>query len=115
MAIWNNDDKIKELNMVKECVSMILKQKELFLTSGKMNEFEFNMKMDTIFPSFIKNYGTIYKMIIRSKDIKILYKMLDDLFAVCDGKKSFDDVRKNIGNDLANKYIPKNVGPPNKT
>jgi len=114
MAVWDNDGKIKELNMVKECVSLILKQKELHLTSKKMSELEFNIKMESIFPSFVKNYGTVYKMIIRCSDIKILYKMLDDLYSVCNGEKNFDDVRKKTGNDLAEKYIPKKVGPPNK-
>jgi len=114
MATWNNDDKIKELKMVKECVSLILKQKEIHLTSGQMNELEFTMKMESIFPSFIKNYSAIYKMIVRNNDINILYKMLDELFSVCNGKKDFDEVRNKMGDDLANKYIPKHLGSANK-
>ena len=114
MATWNNDDKIKELNMVKECVSIILKQKEINLTSGRMNELDFNLKMESIFPSFVKNYGTVYKMIIKNNYINFLYKMLDELFAVCKGRKNIDDVRNKFGNDLAKKYIPENLRPVDK-
>lgn len=109
MANWNNNDKKKELIMVKECVSVLLKQKEKYLTSKLMSELEFNQKMGTLFPSFIENYGAIYKIVIKNDDISMLYKMLDDIFAICNGKKDFEDVRTNLGNVLAKKYIPKSI------
>jgi len=109
MTSWNNDEKKKELSMVKECVALLLKQKEKYLTSKKMTELEFNLKMEEIFPSFMKNYGAIYKMVVRNNDINLLYKMLDEIFAVCNGKKNFEDVRNNMGDMLATKYIPKSI------
>jgi hypothetical protein len=109
MANWNNADKKKELIMVKECVSVLLKQKEKYLTSKLMSEMEFNKKMETLFPSFIENYGAIYKMVVKNNDISMLYKMLDDIFAICNGKKEFEDVRNNLGDVLATKYIPKSI------
>jgi len=108
MANWNNDEKKKELMMVKECVSIILKQKEKYLTSGIMKRQEFDVKMGTLFPSFIANYGSIYKMTISNDDIGILYKMLDGIFDICDGKQNFNDVRNGFGNLLAAKYLPPN-------
>ena len=105
MDIWNSD-KQKELKMIKECVSLILKQKEKLLTSKKMNELEFHLKMEELFPSFIKNYGAIYKMVVKSTDLTLLYTMIDNMNDVCKGDKKFEDVRSKFGSILADKYVP---------
>jgi hypothetical protein len=105
MDIWNSNKK-KELQMIKECVSLILKQKERLLTSNKMNELEFHIKMEELFPSFIKNYGAIYKMVVKSNDLTLLYSMINNMNDVCNGDKKFEDVRSNFGSILTDKYVP---------
>ena len=107
MSNWDKEDKIKEINMVKECISVILQHKKKYLTSGIMTKETFDTKMKTIFPSLIENYCVLYRMTIESDDISLLYKMLDDIMLICHGKTDLDTVRNDLGNKLADKYLPK--------
>jgi len=57
------------------------------------------------FPDFTARYYGMYKMLISGKDPSMLWKMLESIEAVQQGKTSLEKVEKNLGNDLKDRYI----------
>ena len=106
MASWDNTEKLKELNLVKETVSLILKFKEKYLNGElDMTSNEFKAFMKSTFETFIKKYETLYKMVLQNDDINMLDMMIEQMTNVCYGNLTLDEVRNRMGEDLAQKYI----------
>ena len=105
MAIYNNEDKIKEMKNVRECVTMI---KDLKLKYG--NEYV-HQNINDLFPFFIQNYPTLYNMIMSTSDLKMLPLMIDSITNICENKEvDKDAIAKNVAETLAEEYIYPKVG-----
>jgi hypothetical protein len=103
-----------ELESVKVILSTIDQYKRKFLLSNKMTVEQFDESMSHLFPTFKENYPTLYKITLQQIDISLAYIMLDKMIAINNGKENMDDVRNDLGEHLAKKYVYPAVGKPQK-
>ena len=75
------------------------------------NKSHFELELDIIekFPEFYQEYPFLVKKLVKGDNLDTLYKMLDNLDLVEKGDKSFHEVEKTLGDELANKYIYPNI------
>jgi len=107
---WNNTDaKIAELEIVKKILSAILKLKikYMHLTIEQLDE-----KLKSLFPDFVENYKTLYKLILNDDNVDMAFNMIQQMIDVCNNKKNINDVTKNISDKLANDYLYNKLGKP---
>ena len=108
MTTYNNDEKIKEMNNIKECVSVILQLKKNY-----GNDYVHN-NINNLYPFFIENYPTLYNIIMSTSDLKILNLMITTITNICENKGDADVLTKNIAETLANEYLYSKIGKPDK-
>jgi len=111
MDVWNVEEKKKELQLIKETVHLLQIFKNKY--KDQVNHQILDNMLRSTFSSFSKNYEPIYKMVLLNDDMSMLDEMINDIYQICDGKKEFDDVKKEFGDKLAKKYIYPIVGKPN--
>lgn len=109
-----DSDKKKELEVVKKNVKMILDFKKKYILDAEipMNLQEFDETMRLIFPKFVEQYPTLYKMVFTNSDINLLYKMIDKIMNICDGFTTIDEAKKDVGEMLAKEYLYPKFGKP---
>ena len=96
------------LSIIKETVKEINKELTKMKDLGENNIFNLEMNICEMFPEFYDDYPFLVKKICKGDDIETLYKMLNCLNHVETGKKSLEEVEHKLGNELLNKYMPKN-------
>ena len=77
----------------------------------KNNHSEYVMNMEKEFPEFSVRYYSLFMKIISGDDITPLMSMLYAIDQVKKGNLSLEDAEKQVGNDLACKYIYPNFKP----
>jgi hypothetical protein len=111
-----DENKKKELELVKQNVKMILNFKKQYILDAEIpmpiNEFDNTMKH--IFPKFCEEYPTLYKMVFTNSDINLLYKMIDMIMNICDGNTTMDKAKDEMGEMLAEQYLYPQFGKPTK-
>lgn len=111
MATWNKNDKKKELDTVKQCVDTIMKLKIKCLNDGiPIDNLEIMIK--EIFPFFVDNYYSLFKLTLKTDDVSMLYVMIDRIMDVCQGDITLDAVKKDISDILAEKFLYPTLGKP---
>jgi hypothetical protein len=110
--IWDTKQKKKELKLVKETVKLIQIFKDKY--KDKFNENTLESMLRTTFPVFVKDYSTLFKMVLKTDNIEYLNIMIDGIMSVCDGKSDIDTVRNSIGEQLAENYLYPIMGKPDK-
>jgi hypothetical protein len=110
--IWDIKQKKKEMRLVKETVMLI----QIFKNKYKndFNESKLDSLLRTTFPVFVKDYETLFKMVLKTDNIDYLNVMIDGIMSVCDGKNNIDSVRNSIGEKLAEDYLYPVMGKPKK-
>lgn len=112
MPVWNKDEKKKELDLVKQCVKIIIALKKKYKDDVPQEQLE--TIIETTFPSFIENYYALYRLTLKTDDVSMLDIMIDKIMNICDGDISINEVQTDIGNVLAEKYLYPKLGKPNK-
>lgn len=81
----------------------IQKQKELGIT----DPFELEMKVADTMNEFYDSYPSIVKRLCKDEvlDNTYLYKMLNLLDEVADGKNTVQNIEKTLGSELAEKFV----------
>lgn len=108
MEVWNIEEKKKELKLIKETVNLLQIFKKKY--NNQVNHQTLDEMLRLTFSSFSKNYEPIYKMVLINDDMSMLDEMINNIYQICDGKKELDDVKKDFGNKLAEKYVYPVVG-----
>lgn len=101
------DDADKEIYVIRKTAKMIqafVKTEEMQKLKRKKGYQEYKNHLIKIFPSFYEDFETLFNMIIDEKDVTFLDNMLQGLEAINHGK-SREEVEKDIGEKLANKYV----------
>lgn len=112
MEIWDVEEKKKELKLIKETVGLLQIFKNKY--KNQVNHQVLDDMLRSTFSSFSRNYEPIYKMVLINDDMTMLDQMINDIFEICDGTKNFDDVKKEFGDKLAEKYIYPKLGKPDE-
>lgn len=81
--------------------------KEYIKASLEKNKSHFELELDIIekFPEFYHEYPFLVKKVCKDDNLDTLYKMLDNLDMVEKGDKSFAEVEKTLGHELAHEFI----------
>ena len=93
------------VTMIRNHVDMINNHIKKMELEGKSTPFEFELELLEVFPEFYDAHPSLVKKLCKRDDISYLYKMLDNLQQIEDGKKTLAGVEMNLGNELANKYL----------
>jgi hypothetical protein len=110
MDVWNIEDKKKELKLIKETVALLQVFKNKY--KDQVNHQTLDDMLRSTFSSFSRNYEPIYKMVLKTDDMTMLNEMINNIYDICDGKKELEDVRKDFGDKLAEKYLYPAMGKP---
>ena len=110
--IWDAKQKRKELHLVKETVKLIQVFKNKY--KNEFNESTLDSMLRTTFPVFVKDYETLFKMVLKTDNVEYLNVMIDGILSVCDGKNDLETIRNSIGEQLAEDYLYPVMGKPNK-
>jgi hypothetical protein len=103
-----------DVNVIRNTVKMIqafVKTEEMQKMKRRKGFDHFKSHLITIFPSFYEDFETLFNMIVEEKDITFLEKMLYGLEEIEKGK-SREDVEKQLGEQLAEKYVYTKLGKP---
>ena len=91
--------------MIKQFINTInelIKSREL---SGKYTAFDHELVIMESHPEFYQSYPALVKKLCKRDDITYLYKMLENLEQIEQGKKSMAGVELKLGNELAEQYL----------
>jgi hypothetical protein len=75
--------------------------------NGITDDFDLEMKILDLMPEFYDNYPSLVKRLCRDEDQdnSYLYKMIDLLEDINNGKKTMENVEYNLGEELAQKFL----------
>lgn len=68
---------------------------------------EFNKHMEEKFPVFSDRYYAVFQKLLSGEDLTPLFSMLGAIEKIKSGQVSLEDAEKNLGLELADKYIHK--------
>jgi hypothetical protein len=105
---WDSAEKKRELILIKKVISYINKLKNEIPDKEILD-----IELKKVFPSFVQNYTTIYKLALEGSDLSFLDIMIDQINEICNGNKNFDEARTDIGESLAERYLYPSFGKPN--
>lgn len=107
--IYNIENKINlpDLDQLLTEIINILEymNNDELLKKKKENYNEFESEMEKKFPYFSFRYYGIFKKILSGEDISTLLQMLTEIHKVQIGEKSIEEAERNLGEQLASKYI----------
>lgn len=94
---FNTEDIKTNINNIKEYMN----------ANKEKNKSHFELELDIIekYPEFYHEYPFLVKKVCKDDNLDTLYKMLDNLAMVEKGDKSFAEVEKTLGEELANEFI----------
>ena len=105
-----NQNKKQEILLIKQIVVLIVNLKKNDIITIQ----DIDKKINELFPFFVSNYPVLYQMVITNDKLDILYKMIENLEDICDNKKELDNVREELGENLAEVYLYPKFGKPQK-
>ena len=91
--------------MIKQFINTInelIKSREL---SGNYTAFDHELVIMELYPDFYQSHPALVKKLTKQDDISYLYKMLENLEQIEQGKKSMAGVELKLGNELAEQYL----------
>lgn len=94
-----------EIDYIKDTIILI--QNEINKKDNKCSDYENEILILNMYPSFYDKYTFIVKKICKKENIDFLYKMLNNITNINNGNDKLNNVEKKLGLELANKYIHK--------
>ena len=73
------------------------------------NKNEYQNYLMQLFPTFYETYPTLFDNIIENKDLAFLEPMLEGIMKINENKDLKDDIEKDLGEKLAEKYLYPNI------
>ena len=73
------------------------------------NNKEYKNYLIQIFPTFYEMYPTLFSNIIDNKDLTFLESMLEGIIKINENKDLKDNIEKDLGEQLAEKYLYPNI------
>ena len=67
------------------------------------------LKILELYPEFYDNYPFLVKKLCKNQDITMLYTMLEKLNQIEKGNSTLENVERNLGEQLAEKYLYPNI------
>ena len=92
--------------LIKKTVTEI-NDKVIELCKECTDSFKNELIIMEAYPEFYDEHPFLVKKICKQDDLTILYKMLDSLELVNNGSDTISNVEHKLGEELANKYLPK--------
>jgi hypothetical protein len=100
-----------EIQSIRDTVEFL----QQIVNTEKLKEMKENNKKEyqnyliQLFPTFYENYPTIFNNIIENKDLSFLETMLEGIMKINENKDLKDDIEKDLGEKLAEKYLYPNI------
>jgi len=101
----------QEIQSIRDTVNL-LKQ---FINTYEFQEMKNNNNKEyqnyliQIFPTFYETYPTLFNNIIENKDLTFLESMLEGIIKINENKDLKDNIEKDLGEKLAEKYLYPNI------
>ena len=73
------------------------------------NKSEYQNYLIQLLPTFYETYPTLFDNIIECKDLTFLEPMLEGIMKINENKDLKDDIEKDLGEKLAEKYLYPNI------
>ena len=108
MSCNNIDDEIKSIRDTVDLLQKIINTCE-FKEKKENNNKEYQNYLIQIFPTFYETYPTLFNNIIENKDLSFLEPMLDGIMKINENKDLQDNIEKDLGEQLAEKYLYPNI------
>jgi hypothetical protein len=108
MSCNNIDDEIKSIRDTVDLLQKIINTCE-FKEKKENNNKEYQNYLIQIFPTFYETYPTLFNNIIENKDLSFLEPMLDGIMKINENKDLKDNIEKDLGEKLAEKYLYPNI------
>jgi hypothetical protein len=96
-------------NIVDEVAQILKRTRAPEIKELKDNFMAYSAKLESEFPIFSDNYPTLFKKIIKGEDISRLAQYLHMIQKMRTKKISVADGEKELGEALADTYIPKHI------
>ena len=108
-----NENKTKknnfDINKIKYTIKLIDTELKNMIAHGYTDPFENELKILELYPEFYDNYPFLIKKICKRQDIEMVYHMLNKLKQVEDGQTTLNHIEKELGEQLADKYLKKSI------
>jgi hypothetical protein len=101
----------QEIQSIRDTVNL-LKQfinTDDFKEMKNNNNKEYQNYLIQIFPTFYEMYPTLFSNIIENKDLTFLESMLEGIIKINENKDLKDNIEKDLGEKLAEKYLYPNI------
>jgi hypothetical protein len=96
-----------DINLITNSITQIMEKllTDEYQSLKNKNKDKLLLKLENEFPKFSEKNYTLLKMIVNGEDISFFYKMLEMIDSVQKKKNTIDEVEKNLGEELADKYL----------
>jgi hypothetical protein len=108
MSYINIDQEIQSIRDTVEFLQQIVNTEKLKEMKEK-NKKEYQNYLIQLFPTFYETYPTLFDNIIENKDLTFLEPMLEGIMKINENKDLKDDIEKDLGEKLAEKYLYPNI------
>jgi hypothetical protein len=109
MSFNNNID--HEIQSIRNTVNLLKQMINTyeFKEMKENNNKEYQNYLIQIFPTFYETYPTLFNNIIENKDLTFLEPMLEGIIQINENKDLKDNIEKDLGEKLAEKYLYPNI------
>jgi hypothetical protein len=108
MSCNNIDHEIQSIRDTVNLLKQIINTDE-FKEKKENNNKEYQNYLIRIFPTFYETYPTLFNNIIENKDLTFLESMLEGIIKINENKDNKDNIEKDLGEKLAEKYLYPNI------
>lgn len=108
MSCNNIDHEIQSIRDTVNLLKQIINTYE-FKEMKENNNKEYQNYLIQIFPTFYETYPTLFNNIIENKDLTFLESMLEGIIKINENKDIKDNIEKDLGEKLAEKYLYPNI------
>jgi hypothetical protein len=108
MSCNNIDHEIQSIRDTVNLLKQIINTDE-FKEKKENNNKEYQNYLIQIFPTFYETYPTLFNNIIENKDLTFLESMLEGIIKINENKDNKDNIEKDLGEKLAEKYLYPNI------
>jgi hypothetical protein len=70
---------------------------------------KYNSEMERKYPQFSSRYFALFQQILEGEDLSPLLMMFAKIESVKSGRKTIEQVEKELGNALVDRYVPANI------
>lgn len=108
MSFNNIDYEIQSIRDTVNLLKQMINTYE-FKEMKENNNKEYQNYLIQIFPTFYETYPTLFNNIIENKDLTFLEPMLEGIIQINENKDLKDNIEKDLGEKLAEKYLYPNI------